>query len=171
MSVDRCNKAALRYVSAAVKTEGQVREYLFGKEFSEKDIEASIEMLKSYNYIDDAEYCKAYYKQACRKGRGRRRIEQELERKKIAKEMIKDTLDFYLSHENPDYEEVVEETLTEKDRAMTVVTKMVKEQREKGKALDKNFYAKVGRRLTANGYSADIIYYAIGRVMKESNDE
>ena len=168
MSVEKCSQAALKYVSGAMKTEGQVEEYLFKKEFTREDIEAAIEMLKAYNYIDDEKYCQAYYNQACRKGRGRRRIEQELEMKKIPRELIKRTLDYYLSEDNPDYGDVVEETMTEKERAMSVVAKMMKEQQAMGKNIDKNFCGKVGRRLTANGYSSEVIYYVIGQVMRDN---
>lgn len=171
MSVEKCKSSALWYVSLAVKTSGQVRDYLAKKEYTPEEIDAALEMLIEYKYVDDAQYCRDYYMLACRKGRGRRRIEQDLERKKISRSVIRDTLDDFLSEENPDYEDVVRETLTEKERAMALGKKMVNEQRASGKPLDRAFCAKVGRRLTSQGYGGDTIYSVIGMVMRQSEKE
>lgn len=90
---------------------------------------------------------------------------------KISRSVIRDTLDDFLSEENPDYEDVVRETLTEKERAMALGKKMVNEQRASGKPLDRAFCAKVGRRLTSQGYGGDTIYSVIGMVMRQSEKE
>lgn len=171
MSAEKCNNAALKYVAAGLRTKGQVADYLRKKGFEDEHIEDALAMLTEYNYINDAYYCEAYYKEACRKGRGRRRIEQELEAKKISRDVIRDTLDDLLSEENPDYQELIEDTLTERERAMKIALKMTAEQKSFGKAVDRNFCAKVGRRLMTNGYSNDVIYHCIGQVMKGRDDE
>lgn len=171
MSAEKCNNAALKYVAAGLRTKGQVADYLRKKGFEDEHIEDALAMLTEYNYINDAYYCEAYYKEACRKGRGRRRIEQELEAKKISRDVIRDTLDDLLSEENPDYQELIEDTLTERERAMKIALKMTAEQKSLGKAVDRNFCAKVGRRLMTNGYSNDVIYHCIGQVMKGRDDE
>ena len=169
-SAEKCRSAALRYVSMAAKTEGQVKDYLVRKEFSETEIEEAIEMLREYRYVDDERYCRDYYIQGCRKGRGRRRIEQELERKKISRSIIRESLDNFLSEENPDYQDILEETLTEKERAMALGRKMLKEQLSLGKSVDKAFCAKVARRLTSMGYDGSSIYSVIGYIMKNSQN-
>lgn len=166
MTAEKCSGAALRYVAVSSKTKGQVEDYLKRRGFMPSDIEEALAMLEEYGYIDDRKYCCAYYLYGCRKGRGRRRIEQELESKKISRIVIRESLDEFLSEENPDYCQIIEETLTEKDRARTVGEKMLKEQVASGKAVDKNFCAKVGRRLTAMGYDGSVIYSVIGYVMK-----
>ncbi|MBQ9961100.1 MAG: RecX family transcriptional regulator [Firmicutes bacterium] len=171
MSAEKCNGAALRYVAAGLKTKGQVMDYLKRKGFADSEVEEAVRMLEDYNYINDTYYCTVYYKEACRKGRGRRRIEQELESKKISRDIIRDALDDFLSEDNPDYEDVIAETLTEKERAMRIAEKMTSEQKSLGKPIDRNFCAKVGRRLMTNGYSNDIIYHCIGQVMKGQRDE
>lgn len=171
MSAEKCNNAALKYVAAGLRTRGQVADYLRKKGFEYEHIEDALAMLTEYNYINDAYYCEAYYKEACRKGRGRRRIEQELEAKKISRDVIRDTLDDLLSEDNPDYQELIEETLTERERAMKIAMKMAAEQMSLGKAVDRNFCAKVGRRLMTSGYSNDVIYHCIGQVMKGKDDE
>ena len=81
-SGEKCKSAALRYVAAAIKTEGQVRDYLARKGFAAEEIDEAVSMLREYDYVNDARYCRDYYMLACSKGRGRRRIEQELVQKK-----------------------------------------------------------------------------------------
>ncbi len=166
MSAEKCRMAALRYVSLAQKTEGQVKDYLRRKSFSEAEIEEALEMLREYRYVDDKKYCCDYYMYGCRKGRGRRRIERELEQKKIKRDIIRESLEEFLSEGNPDYEYIMEETLTEKERAMHIGQKMLKEQLSLGKDVDKAFCAKVGRRLISMGYDGDSIYGVIGFIMK-----
>ena len=171
MTAEKCKSSALRYVSMAIKTEGQVKDYLFRKGFASSEIEDAIDMLREYNYVNDKKYCCDYYIQGCRKGRGRRRIEQDLEQKKIERRVIRETLDQFLSEENPDYDEIMSETLTEKKRAMCVGDKMLREHIASGKSVDKAFCAKVGRRLISLGYSSEVIYSVIGHVMRENLDD
>ncbi|MBR5517327.1 MAG: regulatory protein RecX [Firmicutes bacterium] len=166
-NLEKCKALALRYITAQLKTEGQVKEYLKRKSFEEEHIELSIDFLKEYNYLNDKEYCLLYYREACRKGKGRRRIEQELLAKKIKNDIIKDALDQYATDDNPDYEELIEEVGTERERALNVGRKMLRQHLELGKEADKNFMAKVGRRLMSLGYDSQILYSVIGTLMKE----
>ena len=165
--LEKCKSLALRYVSMQVKTEGQVAEYLKKKSFEKETIENTIEYLREYNYLNDGEYCKAYFREACRKGKGRRRIEQELLNKKVSKQTIRESLEAFISDENPDYDEFIKEVGTEKDRALQVGRKMLRQHEELGKEADKNFMAKVGRRLMSLGYGNDILYSVIGTLMDE----
>lgn len=166
MTVEKCKSAALRYISMAVKTEGQVADYLRRKGFSEDETDEAVEMLREYRYVDDEKYCRDYYLEGCRKGRGRRRIEQELERKKISRSVIKKSLDSFLSEDYPDHDDIMEEAMTEKERAMLLGQKLLREQQAAGKPTDKAFYGKVGRRLMSMGYDGDSIYGVIGQIMK-----
>lgn len=167
MSVEKCKLAALKYVAAQLKTEGQVRDYLSRKEFNQEEIGQALEFLREYKYVDDEQYCIIYYKEACRKGKSRRRIEQELVAKKAPRSLIRDALDGFLSDENPDYEAIMDEILPEKERALKVGRKMLRIQLDSGREADKNFMAKVGRRLAGLGYESGAIYYVIGCLMKE----
>ena len=172
--LEKCKNTALRYITARVKTEGQVADYLKKKGFDGESIEIAIEYLKEYNYVNDRDYCIAYFKEACRKGKGRRRIQQELLNKKVNKSVIKDSLDEYISEDNPDYQDMLDEVGSEKDRALEVGRKMLRQHLEDGKEVDKNFMAKVGRRLMSLGYDSSILYSVIGTLMKEgkvSDDE
>lgn len=166
-SLEKCKSTALRYITAQVKTSGQVADYLKRKGFEKEDIQGALEYLKEYNYINDKEYCVAFFREACRKGKGRRRIEQELLNKKVGREVIADALDEYISEENPEYQEMLDEVGSEKERALDVGRKMLRQQLEAGKEADKNFLAKVGRRLMTLGYDTSTLYSVIGTLMKE----
>ena len=166
-NLEKCKSTALRYLTAQIKTEGQVADYLRRKGFEGENINLTIDFLKDYNYGNDREYCLAYYREGCRKGKGRRRIEQELLTKKVNASTIRDVLDEYISEDNPSYEELLDEVGTEKDRALEVGRRMLKQHLELGKEADKNFMAKVGRRLMSLGYDSQVLYSVIGILMKE----
>ena len=165
--LEKCKNTALRYITAQVKSEGQIADYLKRKGFLENHIKDTIQYLRDYNYVDDRMYCVMYYKEAARKGKGRRRIEQELLNKKISKSAIRDALDEFVSEENPEYQEMIEDVGSESERALAVGRKMLSQHLELGKPADKNFMAKVGRRLMSLGYDSSILYSVIGTLMKE----
>ena len=164
---EKCKSTALRYVAMQIKTEGQIEDYLKRKSFAPENIKEAIEYLRDYNYVNDSQYCVSYYREACLKGKGRRRIEQELLNKKVRKDVIKDALDNFISEDNPDYVEIIEEAGNEKERALAVGRKMLRQHLELGKEADKNFMAKVGRRLISLGYDNHVLYSVIGILMKE----
>lgn len=166
-SSEKCKALALKYISMQIKTEGQVKDYLRKKGFEKDDVESAIDYLKEYKYINDYDYCKAYYREGCRKGKGRRRIEQELINKKVNKRVIADALDDFTSEDSFEYQELVEEVGTEKERALEVGRKMLRQHMELGKEADKNFMARVGRRLMTLGYDTSVLYSVIGTLMKE----
>lgn len=170
MSSDKCRAAALRYVSMQMKTEGQVKDYLTRKGYTREEAEDAAAFLREYKYIDDREYCRAYYRSACLKGRGRRRVEQELLKKKVDRRLMIETLDSFLSEENEDYEELIREILTEKERALAAGRRMLKEHEENGRYADRNFLARAGRRLISLGYESETVYSVIGALMKERKE-
>ena len=165
--LEKCKNTALRYITAQVKTEGQVEDYLKRKGFETEHIKNTIEFLRDYNYVNDKEYCVLYYREACRKGKGRRRIQQELLTKKVKMETIREALGEYTSEDNIEHNDFLDEVGSEKDRALEVGRKMLRQHLELGKGADKNFMAKVGRRLMTLGYDTSILYSVIGTLMKE----
>lgn len=78
------------YVGAGRKTQRQVKEYLLNKGFDEATVEAVIERLKEYRYIDDSEYARAYAEQHMDKGE--RLIISQLKQKGIEREAIEEAL-------------------------------------------------------------------------------
>ena len=51
---------AVKYISSKIKTEQQIRDYLYKKEFHTSTVNAVINKLKEYGVIDDARYAESY---------------------------------------------------------------------------------------------------------------
>lgn len=171
MSSDKCRLTALRYVAARMRTEGQIIEHLERKGFVSGEISETMEMLRDCGYVNDQEYCVTYYRQACIRGRGRRRIERELENKRIPRQIVSDAIDKFLAEEYPQHDGITEEILPEKERALKVARKMANDHISDGGAADRKFMAKMGRKLYALGYGNETIYGVISCVMRELTTE
>ena len=77
---------ALNYLSA-IKSEKQVKDYLYTKGFNKPTIEYAIEKLKEYNYLNDELFAKVFIENYKTK-KGLRWLKFELESKGISKEII-----------------------------------------------------------------------------------
>lgn len=83
-------EAALGYLSRKSRTVYEVRAYLEKKQFAGKHIEAAVEKLKSYGYLDDKAYLTSAYKENYRGKRfGKRRLLENLRRKGISEAGLK----------------------------------------------------------------------------------
>ena len=78
---------AISYVSKALKTKKQVKEYLLKKGYSEDIAWHCVDKLKEYNYINDEEYSKRYI-ESVSKTQGKRMVEYKLMMKGVKKEDI-----------------------------------------------------------------------------------
>lgn len=54
---------ALKYIEKSLKTESQVKEKLYLKEYDEDTVNKVIRFLKDYNFIDDDKYCDMYIRE------------------------------------------------------------------------------------------------------------
>ncbi len=80
---------ALYLIEFRDRTEKELREKLFGKEYDEEQIEDTVEFLKSYGYIDDKRYASHFISDAINlKKWGKIRIRTELLRKGIDREIV-----------------------------------------------------------------------------------
>ena len=85
--VRRAKLRALHLLTAMDRTETQLREKLQAS-YCEKSVEAAIEYVKSFGYLDDERYVKAYIESKSRT-KSRKQIEQELIfRKGVSKEAV-----------------------------------------------------------------------------------
>ena len=139
---------AAAYLSAQPRTQWEVRKYLKQKEYDTSEIDDAVEQLLEYGYLDDLEYCRSYIRVAAEKGKGQKKIRQELEARGIGRETMEKAF--------PE--------LDEKKRALEVAVKMARQQLSEGKALDEKFLARVARRLAGLGYTTDVIYFVIGKL-------
>ncbi len=82
---------AVQYLGVRPRTEREMRTYLSGKEFSADTVDATVEKLCNYGYVNDAEFCRMYI-EAYGKKSGVRKLRAELRAKGVAGEIIDNAL-------------------------------------------------------------------------------
>lgn len=132
---------AIRYLSA-IKSEKQVKDYLFTKGYSKKIVDFVINKLKEYNYINDEVFAKMYI-QNYQVKKGKRLLQFELETKGISKEIISNLLE--------DFDDNL-------DCMRSLAEKFLK-----GKTRDKKTAIKLSNHLFSKGYTYD----KINKIIKE----
>lgn len=83
--------AAIRFLARNMRTESEIRSKLEDKGYSEEDAEGAIEKLRSYGYLNDSAYARAYVA-TYGKDRGKLRLAYELGTKGIDKSIIDEVL-------------------------------------------------------------------------------
>lgn len=78
---------ATSYLSKGTKSAKEVFDYLKGKGYMAAVCQYVVEKLKSYNYVDDLQYCKQYVKSFQDK-KGKKAIEYALLQKGVSKDVI-----------------------------------------------------------------------------------
>lgn len=111
----RAKKRSMNLLKSREYTEYQIREKLKQGQYPASAIDEAIEYIKSYHYIDDRRYARdyiLYYSEL----RSRGRIEQDLIRKGIGKELIGRVYEEELSEEKlPDEISLMEKLLAKKN--------------------------------------------------------
>lgn len=74
---------ALNFISRSQKTKKQVEDYLESKGYLKKTIEAVLDKMSAYKFVNDQNYAKDYVKSAS-KNKGKRLISLELKRKGVS---------------------------------------------------------------------------------------
>lgn len=87
-----CFNSGLKYISKKMCAEKEMRAYLNKKGFSENAVDFAIEKLTGYNYLNDAEYLKAYLNYS-RLGKGILKIRYDLKNKGIDENLIDEGLE------------------------------------------------------------------------------
>ncbi len=83
---------ALTHISATMKTEKQIRDFLTKKGYLSAVIDYVIEKMRSYNFLNDGVYAEAYVESAAKR-KGGRLIKMELRSKGISETEIEAALD------------------------------------------------------------------------------
>lgn len=154
---------AAAYLSAQPRTQCEVRKYLKQKEYDASEIDDAVKQLLEYGYLDDLQYCQSYIRVAAGKGKGQKKIRQELEARGIGYETMKAAM-LRMEEDGDDSGSGNPVVLDEKKRALEVAVKMARQQLSEGKALDEKFLARAARRLAGLGYTTDVIYFVIGKL-------
>ena len=92
--VGRATEAAVRLLGVRPRSVREVRDRLRQHGYGPEAIEAAVEKLEGWHYVDDADFARFWVENRERhKPRGRRLLEQELRQKGIDRETIVQTLD------------------------------------------------------------------------------
>ncbi len=81
---------AMTHISATMKTEKQIKDFLAKKGYTEAVVNYVIEKMKYYNLVDDLAYCRAYVGSV--KGKGKRALEADLIKRGADKKAIEAAL-------------------------------------------------------------------------------
>ena len=126
---------ALTHISASMKTEKQLRDFLTKKGYVEAVVDYVMEKMHYYGYVDDGAYCRAYISGIS--GKSKRAIEVELLKRGVSKETVREALQ--------DYEDDEEEIFSALKKYL------------RGKALTKENVYKACRYLVSRGYEYDAV--------------
>lgn len=142
---------AFIYLSHSAKTEKQIRDYLFKKEFDENTVDSVIGRLKELNYIDDFLFAKSFTENSVSSGVNT--IRYKLKSKGVSDEIINSVL-----------EDVSDENQISK--AMEILKKQMPKY-SKYEAFDKK--RKLNDFLYRKGFQWDVIKSAIEKVFSEED--
>ena len=156
-------EVAASYLANRMRTVEEMRKRLKEKEFSEAEIEETVNDLIGLKYLDDYAYAVRYYEYNTAKHRGSYRAMRELEEKGVDKQTVKFALEDYL------YEHKVDEYQIALEVARKEVFTMddnFDEPSVVAKEIDDKLVAKVARKLEARGFKRDDIYRVLDEMRR-----
>ena len=104
----KANEYAIKLLSFKMRTEKEVRRKMKEKEYTQEQIEKTIEYLYSFKYLDDEKYARLFMKDSVYlKKMGVNRIKQELYSKGIDSNVIKEVIED-LKDEDEEYTNALE---------------------------------------------------------------
>ena len=139
---------AMKYVASNLKTEKQIKDYLYKKEFSKQTIDVVIEKLKEYKVIDDKVYAETYLKS--NPNFSKRKVQQKLSSFGVKRDLA---------------EEITNE-VDDLTSCQINANKFLK-----NKTLNKETVEKLIRRLTYMGYRWDTIKGVLNNLKFEYEEE
>ena len=110
----RAKLRSMNLLKSRAYTEHQIREKLRQGFYPETVIDEALEYIKSFHYIDDRRYVKDYIVYHC-ESRSRGRIEQDLCRKGIGRDLIRVVYEEDLEEELPDETVLIKKLLQKKN--------------------------------------------------------
>lgn len=140
---------ALTHLSASMKTERAMRDYLRKKGYVDAVCDYVLEKLREYRFVDDVQYCEQYVESASRT-KGSRLIALELRKKGASEEGI---------------EAALANIEGEEEAARRVLEKYMR-----GKSATREMLAKAYRHLLSKGFGHDIAKEALASLRNEEED-
>ncbi|NFJ14175.1 recombination regulator RecX [Clostridium botulinum] len=140
---------ALKYIEKSLKTESQVKEKLYLKEYDEDTVNKVIRFLKDYNFIDDDKYCDMYIREKLNIY-GRNKIKYTLLNKGVKENIVIEKI----NNINEEKEKKVAYELAEKKYKIMIL-------REKDKF---KIYKKIWPYIISRGYNSNIAGWIINEL-------
>ncbi|NEZ93730.1 recombination regulator RecX [Clostridium botulinum] len=140
---------ALKYIEKSLKTESQVKEKLYLKEYDEDTVNKVIRFLKDYNFIDDDKYCDMYIREKLNIY-GRNKIKYTLLNKGVNENIVIEKI----NNINEEKEKKVAYKLAEKKYKIMIL-------REKDKF---KIYKKIWPYIISRGYNSNIAEWIINEL-------
>jgi regulatory protein len=148
---------ALRLLSRRELTVADCRARLLDREHSPADVEAAIARLIDAGSLDDARFARTYARSAVDvKGRGRLRVQQELQARGVAKETAS---------------AAVGEVFGDKDERALVARALQKKLRGRPKPANERDYARLYQHLMRQGFTPSVVSAAIRKMRGGSSDD
>lgn len=145
-------EVASRYLENRMRTVAEVRKKLQEKEFSQDEIDETVNDLIGLRYLDDYEFAKRYYEYNAEKRRGSLRAMRELEEKGVDKETIK------FAYEDFVYETKVDELAIAKQVAEAMPNADAEDyDSESREPFNEKMRGKIARKLETRGFSTSTI--------------
>ena len=160
-------EAACSYLASRMRTTGEVRKHLEGKEYAEEEITEAVNDLIGLRYLDDYLYALRYYEYNREKKRGVLRAERELLEKGVDKETARNAKeDFLYEQKGDEFEDALEIA-----RKEVWVQPDVYGEEPVAREIDDRLTAKIARKLEGKGYSRGDIFRALDSIRREVKEE
>ncbi|MQS76597.1 recombination regulator RecX [Companilactobacillus halodurans] len=158
-SRENVNKAygdAVNYLSYQLRTEKEIKEYLYKKEYHRDAVDLTIDRLKDLHYIDDENYAQSFINTQLRmSANGPKIIEQKMLQKGVPSAVIQNKLD-----------EIDQDILVE--NAIEFAKKQVRKQK---RASFKQMLNKLRQSLYQKGFNKEIIDETINHLDLEPDED
>ncbi len=156
---ENVNKAygdAINYLSYQLRTEKEIKDYLYKKEYHKDAVEVTLQRLHDLNYLDDESYAQSFINtQLNMSANGPKIIEQKLIQKGVPKDIIQNKLD-----------EIDQDILL--DNAIDFAVKQVRKQK---RASFQQMLTKLRQSLYQKGFSNEIITETIKQLDLEPDED
>jgi regulatory protein len=154
---DRAYEQALKYLEKRERTEREVYKKLNDSGFSDESSSKALERLREAGFVNDQSYASRYMNALAGKGRGRLRIIEEMRRKGLTEDMIRNTLED---------EALASDELDRAKEAIKKALETIPDGMDKRKVM-----AKVNRRLVTLGYTYSTIGEAMNALRSDEREE
>lgn len=152
----KCKNTALRIIERTYKTEKEMRHKLKEKEYTDNQIDKTLEFLREYNFINDEYYAKAYINDKLA-SRGRQKIKYDLIKKGIDRNLIDERLSCI-------------DSTDEKNKAFDIAKKKYNSLKKRESDTYK-LSGKLYRFLMSKGYDYEIVKDVVKKVMNVDEED